>query len=179
LPIEKTISSLTASIINHSTQPLTGFFICRLCDMNLRPTDEFKRPVSVSPDGITSFSLPQTFIQPQKPADCFLYLLLKNDKTAIVQNSFFYLPDKYIDWQQANIEVQSEQRDDCQWLLKLKASSAIKDLYIDLPFDAQLSDNFFDLLTDEIKTIIICNKEVIEDLPKKISFTSVNSIFNA
>jgi len=147
--------------------------------MNLRPIDEFKRPVSVSPNDVTSFSLPQSFVQPQNPADCFLYLLLENDKTLIAQNSFFYLPDKYINWPAAKIEVKSERRDNCEWLLKLKVSSVIKDLYIDLPFDAQLSDNFFDLLTDEPKSVTIHTKEAIDDLPKKTSFTSVNSIFTA
>ncbi|MCX5633079.1 MAG: hypothetical protein NTW93_05350 [Phycisphaerae bacterium] len=179
MPLKKIIGSLTASIINHSPQPLTGLFVCRLCDMNLRPIDEFKRPVSVSPNNVTLFSLPQSFVQPQKPQDCFLHLLLENYKTLIAQNSFFYLPDKYINWPAAKIEVKSERRDNCEWLLKLKASSAIKDLYIDLPFDAQLSDNFFDLLTYEPKSVTIRTKEAINDLPKKISFTSVNLVFTA
>lgn len=177
LPLEKTITSLTASIINHSVEPLTGFLTCRLCDMNLKPMDEFKRPISTSPDTITSFSLPQSFVRPQKPQDYFLYLLLENDKTAVTQNSFFYLPDKYINWPQAKIDVQGEQCDDCNWLLKLKASSAIKDIYIEMPFDAELSDNFFDLLTDELKTVTIRTAQAIDNLPKKISFTCMNSIF--
>ena len=97
----------------------------------------------------------------------------------IAQNSFFYLPDKYINWPAAKIDVQSERLDDYNWLLKLKASSAIKDIYIEMPFDAQLSDNFFDLLTDESKTVTIRTEEAIDDLPEKISLTSVNSIFSA
>jgi beta-mannosidase len=176
-PLEKTITSLTASIINHSTEPLTGFFTCRLCDMNLKPIDEHKRPVSISPDGITSFSLPQSFVRPGRPENCFLYLLLENDKTVIAQNSFFYLPDKYIDWPAAKIVMQNEQLNDYNWLLRLKASSAIKDIYIEMPFDAELSDNFFDLLTDKPKTVTIHTAEVIDDLPQEISLTCVNSIF--
>ena len=69
--------------------------------------------------------------------------------------------------------------DEQNWLLKLKASVVIKDLYIDMPFDAELSDNFFDLLPDGSKTITIHTEEVIDDLPEKISFTSINSIFVA
>ena len=170
-------ASLTASIINHSTGPLTGFFICRMCNMNFKPIDEFKRPVSGSPDGVISFSLPQSFALPENTRDCFLHLLLENDKMTVAQNSFFYMPDKYINWPQAKIEVQGERRNDREWLLKLKASSAIKDLCIDTSFDAQLSDNFFDLLTDETKNVIIRTKEAVDDLPKRIALTSVNSIF--
>lgn len=180
-PVITTVSaqngSLVASIINHAGRPLTGFFTCRLCDMNFRPIDEFKRPVSIIPNATASFSLPQSFTLPEKPEDCFLFLLLEDDKTAIAQNCFFYLPDKYINWPEAKIEFQSERCNDREWLLKLKALSAIKDLYVDTPFDADLSDNFFDLLADKLKTVTIRTKEVIDDLPKKISLTCVNSIF--
>jgi len=177
LPLEKTITSLTASITNHSAEPLTGLFTCRLSDMNLGIMDEFKRPVTLSPAATMSFSLPQSFIRPDQLGSSFLYLLLENDKTVIAQNNFFYLPDKYINWPGAKINIQSERRDNCEWLLKLKSSSAVKDLYIDTPFDARLSDNFFDLLANEIKTVTIRTKEAIDDLPKKISLTCVNSIF--
>jgi beta-mannosidase len=177
LPLEKTITSLTASIINHSVEPFTGLFACQLSDMNFRIIDEFKRPVTLSPAAIMSFSLPQSFVRTQRKSDCFLCLLLENDKTVIAQNSFFYLPDKYINWPAAKIVMQSERLDDYNWLLKLTPACAVKDLYIDLPFDADLSDNFFDLLTDEPKTVTIRTKEAIDDLPKKISLTCVNSIF--
>lgn len=176
---EKKIASLTGSIINHSTEPFTGLFTCRIIDMNLRTLDELRRPVSVSPSGITSISLPQSFVRPGQPEDCFLYLLLENDKSIIAQNSFFYLPDKYIDWPIQKINIQTEQIDDYNWLLKLKALVGMKDLYIDMPFDAELSDNFFDLLTDEPKTVTIRTKEKIDDLPEKIFLTCVNSIFSA
>ncbi len=176
LPLEKTIASLTASIINHSTEPLTGLFTCRLSDMNLRIMDEFKRPVTLSPAAIISFSLPQSFVRPGQPESRFLHLLLENDKTVIAQNSFFYLPDKYINWPAAKTDFKSERHNDCEWLLKLKSSSAVKDLYIDMPFDAQMSDNFFDLLTDKPETVTIHTAEVIDDLPEKISLTCVNSI---
>ncbi len=176
-PLEKTTASLTTSIINNSPRSSTGLFICRMCDMNLRPIDEFKRPVSISPDSIISFVLPQSFVRLENPRDCFLCLLLENDKRTIAQSSFFYLPDKYINWPQAKIEIQSERRGDCEWILKLRVFSAIKDLCINISFDAQMSDNFFDLLTNEIKTVSILTREAIDDLPKKISFTCVNSIF--
>ena len=177
--LKRTISSLTASIINHSVEPFTGLFTCRLSSMNFRTTDEFKRPVTLSPAAAMSFSLPQSFVRPKQSENCFLYILLENDKTAIAQNSFFYLPDKYINWPATKIEVQSRQPDNHNWFLKLKASSVIKDLYIDMPFDAELSDNFFDLLTDGSKTVTIHTEEAIDDLPEKIFFTSVNSIFVA
>ena len=179
MSLKKTISSLTASIINHSVEPFTGLFTCRLSDMNFRTIDEFKRLVTLSPAAKMSFPSPQSFLRPKQPENCFLYLLLENDKTVIAQNSFFYLPDKYLNWPAEKINLQAERIDDYGWLLKLKSSSVIKDLYIDMPLDAAVSDNFFDLLTDKLKTVTVRTKEVIDDLPEKISFTCVNTIFSA
>jgi len=174
---KKTITSLTVSIINHSSKPLTGLFNCCLNNMNLKSIDKFQRPISVSPDDVISFSLPLSFVQPKEPEGYFLYLVLENDKAETAQNSFFYLPDKYINWPIQKINIQSRQIDGYNWLLKLRPLTAIKDLYIDTSFDAELSDNFFDLLTNKLKTVTIRTEERIDNLPDKISLGSVNSIF--
>ncbi|HBG78768.1 MAG TPA: hypothetical protein DDW84_08015 [Phycisphaerales bacterium] len=171
----------TAAVINHSPSPLTGLFTCRLCDLNLKTLDEFQRPVSASPSEISTITLPQSFVGTQKAGNCpyFLYFTITDSEGVITENSFFHQPDKYINWPAQNINIQTEQLDDLNWLLKLTPACAIKDLFIDLPFDANLSDNFFDLLTNETKTVKIKTDEVINDLKQKMTFTSVNSIFSA
>jgi beta-mannosidase len=170
--------SSTAAIINHSSSPLTGLFNCRLIDLNLNVLDEFKRPVSASPSEISMITLPQSFVAMKKtePAG-YLYFTIENADSVVTENSFFYQPDKYINWPAQNISVQTERVDNYNWLLKLTSVCAVKDLYIDLPFDANLSDNFFDLLTDKTKIVRIKTDEPIDDLKQKITFTSVNSIF--
>lgn len=180
-PVITTIQSQNsiAAIINHSPSPLTGLFICRLINLNLEVIDEFKRPVSASPSEVSIITLPQSFAQPQQPKECFIYAILENSETIISQNNFFYQPDKYINWPAQKINVQTERLDEHNWLLKLTPACAIKDLYIDLPFDADLSDNFFDLLTSETRTVKIKTNEIIDDLRQKIDFISVNSIFSA
>jgi beta-mannosidase len=169
----------TAAIINHSSLPLTGLFTCRLIDLNLKVIDEFQRPVSASPSEISTITLPQSFVGSKKTDSCpyFLYFTIESADGIITGNSFFYQPDKYINWPVQKINIQTERVDDLNWLLKLTPTCAVKDLYIDLPFDADLSDNFFDLLTSETKTVKIKTDEVIDDLKQKITFTSVNSIF--
>ncbi|MBN1787690.1 MAG: glycoside hydrolase family 2 protein [Sedimentisphaerales bacterium] len=175
----KSITSLTASIINHSAKPLTGLFNCSLNNLNFKSVDNFQRPVSIGPYDRASFPLPSSFIEPKEPESCFLYLSLEIDKSKTANNSFFYLPDKYINWPGQKIEIQSKQFDDYNWQLKLMPSSVIKDLFIDMPFEAELSDNFFDLFENKSKTVNIHTKEKIEDLPKKIILYSVNSILSA
>jgi beta-mannosidase len=177
MPMKKTIESLTGFIINHSSVPLTGLFICRLVDMNLNTIDEFKRPASASPYETVSFALPQSFVKTDRLRDCFIYLLFENDNVVAAENSFFYMPDKYINWPAHKIDIQTERVNDYNWRLTLKPGCAIKDLYIDLPFEAELSDNFFDLLTKETKIVTIRTRKMIDDLPKKICLTCVNSIF--
>ncbi|MHB9070005.1 MAG: glycoside hydrolase family 2 protein [Sedimentisphaerales bacterium] len=171
----------TAAVINHSPSPLTGLFTCRLCDLNLKTLDEFQRPVSASPSEISTITLPQSFVGTQKAGNCpyFLYFTITNTDCIITENSFFHQPDKYINWPAQDINVQTRRVDDYNWLLNLTPACAIKDLFIDLPFDANLSDNFFDLLTDETKTVKIKTNEPINDLKQKMTFTSVNSIFSA
>ncbi|MFA6175583.1 MAG: sugar-binding domain-containing protein [Phycisphaerae bacterium] len=171
----------TAAVINHSSSPLTGLFTCRLCDLNLKTLDEFQRPVSASPSEISTITLPQSFVGTQKAGNCpyFLYFTITNSDGVITENSFFHQPDKYIDWLVHDMNVQTQRVDDYNWLLKLTPACAIKDLFIDLPFDVHLSDNFFDLLTDKTKTVKIKTNEMIQDLKQKMTFTSVNSIFSA
>jgi hypothetical protein len=149
-------------------------------DLNLKVLDEFQMPVSASPAEVSTITLPQSFVGTKKTGTAaYLYFKIANADGIIAENSFFCQSDKYINWPVQNINVQTERVDDHNWLLKLTPACAVKDLYIDLPFDADLSDNFFDLLTSETKTVKIKTDEVINDLKQKITFTSVNSIFSA
>jgi beta-mannosidase len=173
----KTITAITASVVNHSVSPLTALLLCRVIDTNFKIIDEFKRPVSVGPGGVIKVLLPGSFASPQNPENSFVHILLQNDDQVIAENSFFYLPDKYFDFPACDVEVKAERRDKLKWKLSLNSKKMIKDLYIDCAFDADLSDNYFDLLDDKPKSITIKTDTPIEEIGDKISLTSVNSIF--
>jgi beta-mannosidase len=181
----KTITSITASIVNHSVSPLTALLLCEIVDTNFKIIDEFKRPVSVGPGSVSKVLLPQSFISPQKPENSFIHILLQNESEIIAENSFFYLPDKYFDFPVCNVETKAEKLDELKWNLTLSSKKMVKDLYIDCAFDAvrhgspqaDLSDNYFDLSDVKPKTITIKTDTPIEKIGDKISFTSVNSIF--
>jgi beta-mannosidase len=176
-PLKSTISSITASVINHSVSPLTALLLCKIVDTNFKIIDEFKRPVSVGPGNVAKVLLPGSFTSLQNPENVFLHILLQGEAQVIAENSFFYLPDKYFAFPGGDVETKAEKIDKHKWKLTLNSKKLVKDLYIDCPFEACLSDNYFDLLSSEPKTITIKTDEPIDDIIAKIALTSVNSIF--
>ncbi|MFA5293390.1 MAG: sugar-binding domain-containing protein [Phycisphaerae bacterium] len=172
-----TIDSITASVVNHSVSPITALLLCRIVDTNFEIIDEFKRPVSVGPGSVEKVLLPQSFATPKNNKNSFLHILLQNDTEVISENSFFYVPDKYFDFPACNVETKAERLDELNWKLTLKSGKLAKDLYIDCDFDADLNDNYFDLLNNKPKSIIIKTNTPVNDIGGKIKVISVNSIF--
>jgi beta-mannosidase len=176
-PQDKTIASITASVVNHSISPLTALLLCRVVDTNFEIIDEFKRPVSVGPGDAAKVLLPQSFISPRNPKNCFIHILLQNDSELIAENSFFYLPDKYFDFSAGEVELKTKRLDRLKWELIISSKKMVKDLCIDCAFDCDLSDNYFDLLDNKPKSITIKTAAPMEDISDKINIVSVNSIF--
>jgi beta-mannosidase len=173
----KTITTITASVVNHSALPLTALLLCRIVDTNFEIIDEFKRPASVGPGSAAKVLLPGSFTSLQNPENSFIHILLQNDDQIIAENSFFYLPDKYFAFPAGDVETKAEKIDKHKWKLTLNSKKMVKDLYINCMFDADLSDNYFDLLDNKPKSIMIKTDTPIEEISGKINIVSVNSIF--
>jgi len=184
-PLCRTIDSITASVVNHSVSPITALLLCRVVDTNFEIIDEFKRPVSVGPGSIAKILLPQSFASPKNAKNSFLHILLENGENVIAENSFFYVPDKYFDFPACNANIAAKRIDELNWNLSVSSKKMVKDLYIDCNFgavrpgspQADLSDNFFDLLNDNPKSIIIKTNTPIDNISDKVNIVSVNSIF--
>ncbi|MFH1613685.1 MAG: glycoside hydrolase family 2 protein [Planctomycetota bacterium] len=142
------LASLIHSIvINDSPRPLTGILDCRVMDFYGNATDQVSFPLSIAPFTCsTQIKLPQVMAQPKNPDSCFLLAELRNDQTLISQNSFFYLPDKYINLPDAEIETQLEKAGDNQYMLSLVSNVFAKDVRIKVPIQASVEDNFIDLM---------------------------------
>ncbi len=176
-PQKKKNESITASVVNHSVLPMTGLLLCRVVDADFEIIDEFKRPVSVGPGDIAKILLPQSFTVPKKAGNSFIHILLENGDDVIAENSFFFVPDKYFDFPIGDVEVKTKRLDKLKWEIVLKSKNMVKDLCIDCDFDADLSDNYFDLLNNKSKSITIETDEPIDEIKDKITLVSVNSIF--
>lgn len=168
--------SVTVSAVNHSISQQTALLVCRLVDTNLQVIDEFQRPLSISPGSVEKILLPKSFINPQNQSKSFIHIMLKNDDRIVAQNSFFYVPDKYFDYEPCDIHTKAERIDDLNWNLTVSGKKLTKDIYIDCDFEADLSDNYFDLLTPQPVSIRIRTETPFDDIAARINVRSVNSI---
>ena len=172
----RAIESITVAAVNHSVSPQTALLLCRLVDANLKVLDEFKKPVSIRPDSVENVLLPKSFTMPQNQRNSFIHILLQNDAEIIAQNTFFYVPDKYFDFAICDIKLSAKKVDELNWNLTLSSKKLVKDIYIDCPFNAELSDNYFDLLTFDPVNIKIKTDMSLNEITGRINIRSLNSI---
>ena len=147
--------------INDSPHPVTATLNCRLIDLFGNVLDRVSFPIAIAPlSTSTASKLPRGLISPNNPENSVLHISLDKEGAKIAQNSFFYLPDKYINWPKPQITKSLRQVTDRQWKLKLKSDVIAKDVQINLAAKAQFSDNFIDLMPqDEFEITINCERE--------------------
>ena len=147
--------------INDSPDPVTATLNCQLIDLFGNVLDRVSFPIAIAPLSVsTAPKLPRELISPNNPENSVLHIALDKEGAKIAQNSFFYLPDKYIDWPEPQITKSLRQVTDRQWKLKLKSDVIAKDVQVNLAAKAQFSDNFIDLMPqDEIEITINCERE--------------------
>jgi hypothetical protein len=146
-----------------------------MMDSKLQIVDEFKRPLSISPAGVEKILLPKSFTTPANPNNCFIDIQLVSDSQILAQSSFFYVPDKYFNFEKPEIETKTEKIDALNWKLTLSSKNLVKDVHIDLPFDADLSDDYFDLINQPV-TIDIKTVSAADEISSQMKLNSVNSI---
>lgn len=96
------------------------------------------------------------FVNTEQSKNCFLQLTLKNKSgRKIAEEIYFFQPTKELDLPQTTVTYKQKQTDgSCE--LILTSSKLAKDVFIEVPIQgAHFSDNFFDLLPGESKTIIV------------------------
>lgn len=170
------LSGISAAISNHSRQTFTAMLTCRLCDLRFNLIDEFKRPVSVPPGESVSTTLPKSFISPPQPEKNFVHLELEHAGKEIIENFFFYLPDKYIQWEKQKLQVSAEKIHNHKWLLHFTPETVIRDLALFSDTAAKLTDNFINLAKPKKRTIEVTTTIEHNDLLSVLKVKSVNSI---
>jgi len=170
--------AISVIVLNDCPEPLTATLNCSLTDLAGEVLDKVTVPVAVGPFGKTvPLKLPRAIANPAARQKCCLHLKMENDSGKIAQNSYFYLPDKYIEWPEVEFEKNLSQIASDKWLLKIKSNAVAKDVRICLPDGFYVSDNFFDMLPADETEIIIksCNKT--DKLESQLLLRSVKSIF--
>ncbi len=164
-----------AAVINDSSSPLTATLSCRLIDMHSRVIDQATFPVALGPFSTSRpFKLPKAILQPEHPDRCVMSIALEDQDSMIAENYFLYLPDKYIDLPHVNITRQLTHVKDNQWKLTLQSNAFVKDLQIVTRQNAELSDNFMDLLARRNYEIIVDFKDKCTSPENAVQLRSVS-----
>jgi beta-mannosidase len=175
-PQHKTIDAVTVSAVNNSLSQQTALLVCKLTDANLNVIDEFSRPLSIGPGTVEKVLLPKSFTAEKNQNNTFIYIQLRGDKEVLAENVFFFVPDKNFNFTPADVAVKAEKVDVLNWNLILSGKNLVKDVHIDCAFDADLSNDYFDILTNEPINIRIKTDKPMDDILSGIKIESVNSI---
>ncbi|MCJ7691881.1 MAG: hypothetical protein MUO22_00500, partial [Sedimentisphaerales bacterium] len=163
--------------INDSPDPVTATLNCQLIDLFGNVLDRVSFPIAIAPLSVsTAPKLPRELISPNNPENSMLHIALDKEGAKIAQNSFFYLPDKYINWPEPQITKSLRQVTDRQWKLKLKSNAIAIDVQISAPVKVKFSDNFMDLIPQDELEITIDYEQQVSLLESELQLRCLQSI---
>ncbi len=163
-----------AVLINSTENPISANLTCSLYHMDGTLVDTLQSAISAGPDlNSNPVKLPAKFTLPDNPQETFLHLKAENHSMEISENTFIYLPDKYIQWKKPTIKKDLAKLNENNYLLNLTSDCFTKDLMIHPESDIMLENNYFDMLPHKSYEVKITAQK---DLKKEdIRFTSVNN----
>lgn len=175
---EPALQPLNVTVVNDSNQPINAMLNCRLIDLFGDVLDQAVFPVSITPFSTSACpKLPKAMISPTYPDKSALHLIVEKNGEKIAESLFFYLPDKYIDWPKAEINMHLSQINDMQSKLSLKSNAIAKDVQIRSLVKVELSDNFIDLIPPEEREIMIDCEQPLSLIEPELQLISVKSVF--
>ena len=114
---------------------------------------------------------PDTWLSPEEQQRCFMQLTLKDKAgNTLAETVYFFRKTKDLLLPETTVSCEMKQKDGmCE--LTLFSPALAKDVFIEIPLQgARFSDNFFDLLPGERKTVVITSPQIKkgEELPLTI-----------
>ncbi len=114
---------------------------------------------------------PDTWLSPEEQQRCFMQLTLKDKAgNTLAETVYFFRKTKDLLLPETTVSCEMKQKDGmCE--LTLFSPTLAKDVFIEIPLQgARFSDNFFDLLPGERKTVVITSPQIKkgEELPLTI-----------
>lgn len=110
--------------------------------------------------------------------NAFLVLNLKDQKgKTLAEDNFYFLPIKELNLPKNQIRTKLKFKNG-KYYLKLKTDKLAKNVFVEIPIlGVRFSDNFFDLLPNETKTIEISSPELNENHPPTIKIRQVRDTY--
>jgi beta-mannosidase len=139
--------SPAAMIINDQSDPLMGRIVFELLDMKGQVLDAGEFPVVIGPySRNANIILPRAFLNPTFPQKNLLRLAVWDRQQQVCENIYLFVPDKYALFKPMEIDLSIRPVSEQKILLGLKSRYFVKDLELVPPQNAEMENNFFDLL---------------------------------
>jgi beta-galactosidase/beta-glucuronidase len=162
------LKSLGLIAVNETRNSITADFKAQLFDLSGKLIDQTSFPVSLAPFSTSAaFKLPGAFARPDDPQSVILFATISTEKAQLAQNTFLFVPDKYITWPQPKIDIQLLQVSDEFWKIVLYSEAPAKDVFVKPAQGFWPRDNFFDLLPHtELEITAKCAEDFVPDVSK-------------
>ena len=135
-------------VVNDRPLPLTATVRCRCMDFFGRTLDGVEFPAAVGPFATSPpRALPRALAGPHSPNRCFVQIEVITEAGTVAENRFFYLPDKYIDWPRAMVDMRITAQAS-SWTVVLRSPTLIRDAALCAPEAGIVSDKYCDIAPD-------------------------------
>ncbi|MCX6290446.1 MAG: glycoside hydrolase family 2 protein [Bacteroidetes bacterium] len=109
-----------------------------------------------------------------QPARVFLKMVVEKDKNVLTENLFYFTGPKNLMLDKTDIQYVFSKTKDNRQAVTVSSKTFAKNVFIDFgDANVKLSDNYFDLLPGEKKTITVQNSMSSEELARKIKIKSL------
>lgn len=142
----KRLKDLNVTAVNDTPASFTGTINCLLEKFSGEIIDKVSLPVSIQPFGNSPLiKIPKAIASPEDPRSSLLHLSLDTPHERIAENFYTFLPDKYLDFEKPEIDIDTKPADKGHTRLIIKSSNFVKDLCIETGKGLVMGDNFIDL----------------------------------
>jgi beta-mannosidase len=137
----------TAVVVNDRPDSLMGRILFELLDMKGQILDAGEFPVMIGPySRSANINLPRAFLNPTFPEKNILRLTVADHQQQLCENLYLFGPDKYISFKPLEIDLSIHPVNENKMILGLKSRYFVKDMELVPPQNADITNNFFDLL---------------------------------
>ncbi len=160
--------------------PVTGTLRLRVLDMQGSIVQQSTRQVSLpalSAGTYATIPLQSIIEKHQNLSDIFLAADFTVDGSVVSRNLIYLEPTKQVELMPANVQTQLT-KDGSDYRLTLSSSVLARDVYVTLgDLDAEVSDNYFDLLPGEPEVISIHGRATLEQVKNQLKVISLVDAF--
>lgn len=171
--------SLQIFIVSDSLESINANLKLYLIDFYGQKSFEKELTIQINPNEskIVWANSISELLNKQSKNNHLLHLELLAENKIIDSRNVYFSKLKNIELPDFKIDIKIKHSHNAYEII-LESKTLIKNLYIHIPGNGQLSDNFFDLVPNTEKKIIFTTKEKIENLVDLIEYKSLNHILN-